>query len=353
VLRIYDTTYSLFDGMNANWWMDVTIHRPSNNHYVLVNQPGATLHVDIGVKAGDGAFATIARSAAIEMPRSSVSADTHVEWMTVQHDDAPPAAYAHRFVPRPWTAPAAPPGPDVEVDRIMQALAGPGWSRTEWTETRMGDRVVRWLRSAGHVRDAWGIATTEIVFQGGRRVEWTEQGERVVLGPWRVTIYSLPPDTGQHVISRWEIHYSWLTEQGGVRIETLPILARILGGYRATQAEGGSEARLLAESWASESLQMGASEWQWLGGSELWLAGASEILAVGASEVLWLGATEWLFAGASERWWIGASESWLGGASEALGASEAMVSSEALLGRAIEAPGASELLQAPSSEERP
>src|SRR3990167_1730462 len=45
ILRVYDTTHRLFDGTNANWYMDVPVYRPANNHYVFVGHPASTLHV--------------------------------------------------------------------------------------------------------------------------------------------------------------------------------------------------------------------------------------------------------------------------------------------------------------------
>src|SRR3990167_3935477 len=79
VLRVYDTTWRLFDGTNANWYFDVPVHRPANNHYVCVQRLASVFHVDIGVRSHEGSFATIARSAPVETPRNSISPDTGVE----------------------------------------------------------------------------------------------------------------------------------------------------------------------------------------------------------------------------------------------------------------------------------
>ncbi|MEX2145628.1 MAG: DUF4912 domain-containing protein [Candidatus Rokuibacteriota bacterium] len=319
-LRVYDTTYRLFDGTNANWYADVGVHRPANNHYVHVGRPGITLQVDLGVRSGD-AFAPLVRSAPVEMPRDSISTDTRVEWMTVTPEGAPPAAYAHRFTPNPGTPAVERPGPGLDVDEITRALAGEGWSRAEWSETEMAGRVVRWVRWAGPLeRGVFG--PVEIVFEGERRVVRLQHGERVVFGPWRVTIRGVDSHGRRRVIDRWQIHYSWPTEAGGLRIETAPILHRILQGYRMRVVPAGSEARLIGESWASEALQLGASEWSWLGSSEARLAGASELLYLGASESRYLGASEILALGASESFAPGASEMGFTGASGFGGASE-------------------------------
>ena len=68
VLRVYDTTYRHFDGTNANWYADVAVHREANNYYVPVHRPGATIHVDIGIKSHEGWFAKIARSSGVDSP---------------------------------------------------------------------------------------------------------------------------------------------------------------------------------------------------------------------------------------------------------------------------------------------
>jgi hypothetical protein len=334
VLRVYDTTYRLFDGTNANWYMDVAVHRPANNHYVRAEHPGSTFHVDIGVKSYEGHFATIARSAPVEMPRDSISLDTRADWMTVTPATGLPREYQHRLIPRagpPAPEPVAQIAPGPEIEQIMHALAGEGWSRTEWSEADMGGRIVRWVRWFGPaVRASWlpadgDYAHVEILFEGEQRRIRVQGAERVVLGPWMVTIRGLAPEGGQRIVDRWAIHYAWATAGGGAAVQTAPIVQRILQGYRSL-AVTGSEARLMEASWASESLQMGASEWRWLGGSEAWLGGASEIVQAGASEVSYLGASERLALGASEAVragamasesrWLGASESLQMGASE-------------------------------------
>jgi hypothetical protein len=340
-LRVYDTTYRLFDGTNASWYMDVSIHRPANNHYVHVGRPGSTVHVDIGVKSHEGHFARIARSGPVDVPRDSIATDSRVEWMTVSPEAMPWPAYEHRVSPRSgvaldtaWT----PEGSELEL--VARQLVGEGWERTEWGETEMGGRVVRWMRWTGPVqRHEWRTADVaavrvEIVFEGERRVIHATDGVRVVFGPWRVIIDQIGPGGARRVIDRWTVHHSWLAEGGMARVETLPLIERIVRGYRTAQS-AGSEAWLLTESLASEALQVGASEWRWLGASELWLQGASETLFVGASETRYLGASELLFLGASELGRRRASESL------ALGASEWLQ------------PGASDWPLPPSSETRP
>jgi hypothetical protein len=154
-----------------------------------------------------------------------------------------------------------------------------------------------------------------------------------------VTIHGLDPTGGQRIVDRWQIHYSWLTGAGSARLETAAILRRILQGYSTRAVPGGAETRLIGESWASEALQLGASEWSWLGASEARLAGASELLHLGASESRYLGASEMLAIGASEMLAVGASESlalWASGIGSA-GGSELLGTSD--FGGASEQPG--------------
>ena len=358
-LRVYETTYRIFDGLNANFFWDIPVDRAANNHYIPVHRPASVFHVDIGVRGPDGRFAPIARSGAVETPRDSVSPDGRVEWMTV-----PPEGhyrpYRHRYTPRPPAAPAAAGGPEAfgisagDLERFLGALRGEGWVRTEWTVLEMGGRVVRWVRWEGPFRGeqwAWALAgpgtfaRVEIALEAERRVVRLERGERVLYGPWRVTLYGLDPHGGRRVMDRWALRTSWLTEEGSVRVFTDVLALRILQGYRAwVIPAGASEAFLLREAWSSEVLLRGASEWRWLGGSEIWLAGASETLFrgaserffLGASETLWMGASETLWAGASERLFLGAS-GWAGGSEVLLrGASEALfpAASEGRLGGA-------------------
>jgi len=332
VLRVYDTTWRLFDGTNANWYFDVPVHRPANNHYVCVNRPASVFHVDIGVKSREGGFAGIARSGPVETPRDSISPDATVEWMTVTYDEAVPPAYHHRARTEGGAPPAAPSaGAELDLERVMRAFVGEGWSRTEWEEREDGGRVVRWVCWTGPFwrERGGGVAgeRVEIVFESARRVLQEAWGERVIFGPWRVAIHAVGPEGEQRLIDRWTIHYAWATEGGRVRVDTEAILARIVRGYRAAALGVGSESRLLEAAWGSEALQAGASEWLWLRGSEAWLGGASAMRWLGASEWLWLGASEFargagseqLVEGASEWWWPGASAWWLGGASEGLG----------------------------------
>jgi hypothetical protein len=352
VLRVYDTTYQVFNGLNANSYFDIPVDRAANNYYIHVGRPASVFHVDFGVKNGDR-FVPAVRSGAVETPRDSVSSEPGSEWRTVDPDWSY-RPYRHRYVPKPVVLGAGGGGgaatfgiPQGDLDRFLGALVGEGWTRTEWSITEMGGRLVRWVRWAGPWKSehwAWSLvgpfsfARVEVTMQAERRVVRFEQGERVVFGPWRVTITGIETGGGRRVLDQWAMRASWLTEEGSVKVFSDVTVYRIMQGYRAWVIPMGSEVRLAREAWSSEALRVGASEWRWIGGSEIWLGGASETFFRGASETLFLGASETVLLGASETLFAGAS-GWL-----FMGASGAMGSSEVLLG------GASEKLQAGASE---
>jgi hypothetical protein len=336
-LRVYDTTYRLFDGTNAHWYVDVPVSRVRRDCYVRVNRPASTFHVDIGVKSHEGKFAAIARSGAVETPRDGISGDTRVEWMTVEPVEPAGGArpeYRHRFVSRPriaaplgTVAPGTLPAP--EFDRVAAALLGEAWTHSEWTETEMGGRAVRWFRWTGPIRtERWWsehagpFARIEILLGGEHRLVRLEHGAQVVVGPWEVRIFGLDAGGERRTLDRWTVHYAWVTDEGAERVDTPAILAWILRGYRTRVVPVGSEARLDRAAWSSEWLQRGASEWRWLGGGETELGGASELVRLGASELRFLGASRLGGLGASEQRFLGASERLLGGASELGGGSE-------------------------------
>src|SRR6185436_16313610 len=104
VLRVYDTTYRMFDGTNANGWFDVPVDRNTNRYYLHMGRPATTFVMDLGVKEGWDRFATIARSGAAETPRDSASPDGRVDWKTVHYPEKY-RRYEHRYVPRPGGPP--------------------------------------------------------------------------------------------------------------------------------------------------------------------------------------------------------------------------------------------------------
>jgi hypothetical protein len=310
-LRVYDSTGLDFNGLNAHRHWDIPVDRRATSHYLDLSSPGATFHVDVGVRSGSGAFFPIARSNFLEMPRDSVSPDARAEWSTVLRSGSA-SGYRHRHVPPPAAPPSVPPPPQPpdsggppDLEAILRTFTGEGWSRTEWLETTMEGRSVRWIRWTGPVPVDFPLdlpeafRSVEILFSGERRVVKLPDGERTVYGPWRVVIEALTPGGERRIIERWMVRHRWTTEEGQVSVQTSAVLRRVLGGETVTIVRGGSEERLARELWGSEVLQLGGSEWRWTGSSELLYGGASEYRARGASEGMMLGGSERLLWGSS------------------------------------------------------
>ena len=332
VLRVYDTTYLLFDGTNAHGYFDVPVDRSSNRYYLHLNRPATTFILDLAVKDHEGRFATIARSGPAEAPRDSYSGDGRVDWMTI-----PPREryrpYQHRYTPKPGGPPPpqpawGPPGaPQFSPDQVRELLGREGWTEEHWTETVPDGNGVRCIRWTGPVRVETTVSFPgktfekfEIEFKSEPWIVKQEKGERRVFGPWNVTVHGWEIKTGRQLLQRWTMHSSWVTEETSIRTELPFVVYKILGGTRVRYIPEGSEGRLQRESWSSEAMLGGASEMQWLGGSELRMAGASELMFLAASEWMTQGASEWfaqmssdtLARGGSERWhdYQGGSERW-------------------------------------------
>jgi hypothetical protein len=330
-LRVYDTTHRDFNGLNAHVHWDLGFDRSTNRFHIRIGKPGASIHIDVGALSGNGSFQPIARSNALEMPRDSVSPDTRLEATTIFRS-GPGFTYSHRYTPPPPSAAPPPPPPfeaqyPTESEQIIRALNGEGWMRTEWTETLMDGRVVRWIRWSGpaapeHLtlltKSGGTYRTVEVLFSGERRIIKEGGGEKIVYGPWRVTLEAVGPKGERRTIERWALRRRWTTEEGVIRVQTPALIRRILGGSRITVVQAGSESRLLQDQWGSEMLQIGASEWPYIGASENLAQGSSEILQGGASETLYLGASESAYQSSSESFYLGASETFDFGASERL-----------------------------------
>jgi hypothetical protein len=330
-LRIYDTTNRDFNGFNAHLHWDLGIDRNTNVYHFNVGKPGTTIHVDVGVRKGDGGFQPIARSNAIEMPRDSMSPDTRVESTTVLRS-GPPFTYRHRYHPPPGgSSPAPLPHFDsshpAESEPMFRHLSSEGWTRSEWMETMIDGRVMRWIRWSGPIlaehlpflpKSGASYRTVEVLFQGERRIIKMEGGQKIVYGPWKVVIEAAGSQGERKTIEQWMIRQRWTTHEGMIRVETPAILTRILGGRRVTVVQSGSEARLAQEEWGSQVLQQGSSEWRWIGASENMLQGSSETVQRGSSELFYMGSSETIYQGSSEMLYLGASETFELGASERL-----------------------------------
>lgn len=86
VLRMYDVTYKIFDGTNANCWFDIDVGFGTRNWYINVWNDNVTYCCDIGIRTPDGKFFTLSRSNPAATPRSGSSNRGDIVWMDVKDD---------------------------------------------------------------------------------------------------------------------------------------------------------------------------------------------------------------------------------------------------------------------------
>ncbi|MFA4989930.1 MAG: DUF4912 domain-containing protein [Candidatus Omnitrophota bacterium] len=81
ILRVYDVTNIIFDGLNAHRFFDIEIHEFANNWYIDTAGPGKSWCVDLGLRLSNGKFITILRSNVVQTPLDGPSWITDEEWM--------------------------------------------------------------------------------------------------------------------------------------------------------------------------------------------------------------------------------------------------------------------------------
>jgi hypothetical protein len=81
VLRVYDVTDIIFNGLNANRFFDIEIHEFANNWYIDAAGPGRSWCVDLALRLSNGRFITILRSNVVQSPPDGPSSITDEEWM--------------------------------------------------------------------------------------------------------------------------------------------------------------------------------------------------------------------------------------------------------------------------------
>ena len=81
ILRVYDVSYIIFDGTNANRVFDIQINPEANNWYIDTGGPGRSWCVDLGLLLGDNRFVTVVRSNTVFTPLEGPSWITDEEWM--------------------------------------------------------------------------------------------------------------------------------------------------------------------------------------------------------------------------------------------------------------------------------
>lgn len=368
-LRVYDTTGRIFDGTNAHGYFDHRVERHDRQWFFHVGKPTSAMFIEVGLKSEEGYFIKVARSARIEFPRREPVAWTEPEWLTVRSSTGP-VEHAGRGTPGAGQAG----GPHIPNGVGHGQAPGRGFDPASLWQMRLSpwEELVRFADGQTVERLSWEQFFTNGQFEGFHQFSWEgptthstwESGPfsypvelpeptredfvgpvqvyridgktRVVHGPWQVVIRGLGARAGRAVIARWEIHRSWVAEEGH-EVKGTTLRAPAVGGSSELMAMGSSDRRWRQ---GSEARLGGASELWFLGASEVAMRGASERLYAGASEYMMRGSSERQFAGASELQYRGASEQLFKGATENLfrGASERLGGSEQRLGGSEQRP---------------
>jgi hypothetical protein len=343
-LRVYDVSGRIFDGTNAHGSFDHVVSREDRQWFFEIGKPSSEACLEVGLRSDDGRFLRIARSGRVEFPPRVSRPPRRPAWLTVRAWDGQAHPSADPCPDRAGGGESAAPEPVFgDVEAGVEAWGEPprlvggaeGGPVVGWIERRLPEgtdeeiRVRRWEGSgswssweAGPFRQELDApdAITES-FSGGTRFYRVGGRTHIVYGPWEVVIRGLAAYRRRAVLSRWEIHRSWVSEEGHEVKRTTPVGGTLMAGSSAALRPGASERRWRA---GSELRLGGASELLWMGASERRLGGASERMYQAASEWRLRGASERRFRGASERLYRGASEQVSRGASERLyrGASE-------------------------------
>ncbi len=85
-IRVYDVTGVRFNGSNATSSVDQEVYERLGSWYFTLRRPAHTFVADVGLRSRGGAFRTIARSAAVTMPRAGVSDLEDLEWRALEED---------------------------------------------------------------------------------------------------------------------------------------------------------------------------------------------------------------------------------------------------------------------------
>lgn len=86
VLRVYDVTDIVFDGLNAHSYYDIHIFEGANNWYLNLSRPNCAFLVDLGLITPGGEFVLIARSNSIRTPRDTFSETVDDQWMVLDEE---------------------------------------------------------------------------------------------------------------------------------------------------------------------------------------------------------------------------------------------------------------------------
>ena len=81
VLRVYDVSYIIFDGKNANSYFDIEVDPQATSWYIDTKGPGRSWCVELGFRLANGDFVALLRSNTVHTPIDGPSWITDEEWM--------------------------------------------------------------------------------------------------------------------------------------------------------------------------------------------------------------------------------------------------------------------------------
>ncbi|MBL7081015.1 MAG: DUF4912 domain-containing protein [Candidatus Omnitrophica bacterium] len=84
ILRVYDTTDTIFDGSNAHSFFDIVVNSFANNWHIETKTPARSWCVDLGLLLPDNRFLTIVRSNIVSTPIAGPSCINDQEWMVTE-----------------------------------------------------------------------------------------------------------------------------------------------------------------------------------------------------------------------------------------------------------------------------
>jgi hypothetical protein len=206
-LRVYDVTDTDFNGHNAHGYKDISVFERVGNWYVNTGMPGRSFIIDLGLKAPDGRFVTLARSNAVRTPPDSVSDVLDEEWVLPEQD------YRRVFALSGGYSTFGASSAELHAaaaQRLPFGVASPG----------MGSMALMSPMMRKKERAFWFVLNTELVVYGATEPDATVTvlGERVSLRPdGTFTMRFALPD-GTQVIpvsatSADEVETRWITPE--------------------------------------------------------------------------------------------------------------------------------------------
>jgi len=87
ILRVVDISDIVYDGNNAQQFVDIEINEFANNWYIQIPQAGRTYIVEFGLLFKDGSTSIVVRSNTFSIPRIGVSPVADENWSTVSTDE--------------------------------------------------------------------------------------------------------------------------------------------------------------------------------------------------------------------------------------------------------------------------